>query len=93
MRWRLSTTSAALTIPYYDESTDSITMAYATEFTELEGHSAAFKSIQLSGYLAGALTKISLSLINNSQFDVGCMRVRSRKMKNDLHHMKKKKRA
>lgn len=59
-----------ISIPYYDESTDSITMAYATEFTELEGHSAAFKSIQLSGYLAGALTKISLSLINNSQFDV-----------------------
>ena len=59
-----------ITIPYYDESTTAITMAYATEFTELESHVGSFTSIQLSGYLAGALTKLSLSLINNSQFDV-----------------------
>lgn len=62
--------SGTITIPYYDESTTAITMAYATEFTELESHVGSFTSIQLSGYLAGALTKLSLSLINNSQFDV-----------------------
>jgi HK97 family phage major capsid protein len=59
-----------LSIPYYDESTQSITMAYATEFVELESTSGKFKSIELKGFLAGALSKVSKSLINNSQFDV-----------------------
>lgn len=59
-----------LSIPYYDESTQSITMAYATEFVELESTSGKFASIELKGYLAGALTKVSKSLINNSQFDI-----------------------
>lgn len=59
-----------LNIPYYDESTQSISMAYATEFTELESTSGKFSSIELKGFLAGVLTKVSKSLINNSQFDV-----------------------
>ena len=59
-----------LNIPYYDESTQSITMAYATEFSELESSSGKFKSIELKGFLAGTLTKIAKSLINNSQFDI-----------------------
>ncbi|MDD7219239.1 MAG: phage major capsid protein [Clostridia bacterium] len=59
-----------LSIPYYDESTTAITMAYATEFTELESNSGKFKSIELKGFLAGALSKISKSLVNNSQFDI-----------------------
>lgn len=59
-----------LTIPYYDESTKSITMAYATEFTELESTAGEFKSISLTGFLAGVLSLISKSLINNSQFDI-----------------------
>jgi HK97 family phage major capsid protein len=59
-----------LNIPYYDESTQSITMAYATEFVELESTSGKFASIELKGFLAGALSKVSKSLINNSQFDV-----------------------
>lgn len=59
-----------LSIPYYDESTQSITMAYATEFTELESTSGKFKSIELKGFLAGCLSKVSKSLINNSQFDI-----------------------
>ncbi len=60
-----------LNIPYYDESTlQSITMAYATEFTDLESTSGKFASIELKGFLAGVLTKISKSLINNSQFDI-----------------------
>lgn len=59
-----------LSIPYYDETTTAITMAYATEFTELESNSGKFKSIELKGFLAGALTKVSKSLVNNSQFDI-----------------------
>ena len=59
-----------ITIPYYDESTSAITMGYVEEFTELESHVGQFKSIELKGYLAGTLSVLSLSLINNSQFDV-----------------------
>lgn len=59
-----------ISIPYYDEESGSITMAYADEFTELTSKSGKFKSIQLSGFLAGALTIISKKLINNSNFDV-----------------------
>lgn len=59
-----------LNIPYYDESTQSITMAYATEFTELESTSGKFASIELKGFLAGVLTKVSKSLVNNSQFAI-----------------------
>lgn len=59
-----------LMIPYYDESTKSIKMSYATEFSELESTSGEFKSISLSGYLAGVLSLISKSLINNSAFDI-----------------------
>lgn len=60
-----------LEIPYYpaDDSTD-ITMAYATEFVELESSAGKFTNISLTGYLAGALTLVSRSLINNSQFDI-----------------------
>jgi HK97 family phage major capsid protein len=59
-----------LTIPVYDESTQKITMAYATEFSALTSTSGKFTSVSLSGFLAGALTKISVSLINNSAFDI-----------------------
>lgn len=57
-------------IPYYDEETNAITVAFATEFTELESNVGKFTNIELGGYLAGALSLISNSLINNSQFDV-----------------------
>lgn len=59
-----------LNIPYYDESTPSITMAYANEFTDLGSTSGNFASIELKGFLAGVLTKVSKSLINNSQFAI-----------------------
>lgn len=59
-----------LSIPYYDESAGTIEMAYADEFVELESTSGKFNSIQLKGFLAGALSKVSKSLINNSQFDI-----------------------
>lgn len=59
-----------LNIPYYDESTSTLSVAYADEFSELEGSAAQFKSITLGGYLVGALAKISKSLINNSSFPI-----------------------
>lgn len=59
-----------LSIPYYDESAGTIEMAYADEFVELESTSGKFSSISLKGFLAGALSKVSKSLINNSQFDI-----------------------
>lgn len=71
--YQLATTynvGGTLSIPYYDETTTAITMAYSTEFTELESSSGKFKSIELKGFLAGALTKISKSLVNNSQFNI-----------------------
>ena len=59
-----------LELPYYDVDTTTITVAYQDEFSALTSSSGKFDSITLTGYLAGALTKISRSLINNSQFDI-----------------------
>lgn len=60
-----------LTIPYYPEtSSTDITMAYAEEFTPLTSSAGQFSNITLTQYLAGALTLISRSLVNNSQFDI-----------------------
>lgn len=59
-----------LTIPYYPADSNDIEMAYATEFTDLTADTGKFGSITLGGFLAGALVKVSRSLINNSQFDI-----------------------
>ena len=59
-----------LELPYYDESTQSITVAWATEFQDLESNVGKFTNITLTGYLAGALSLVSRSLINNAQFDI-----------------------
>ncbi|MBQ8195406.1 MAG: phage major capsid protein [Oscillospiraceae bacterium] len=59
-----------LNIPYYDETSGAVTMAYADEFEELESTSGKFLSIQLGGFLAGALCKVSKKLMNNSKFDI-----------------------
>lgn len=59
-----------LQIPYYDTTDGGITVAYAEEFKPLTSSNGKFKSIQLDGFLVGALSKISNSLINNSQFDI-----------------------
>ena len=65
-----------LEIPYYpayDEeshTTPNITVAYAAEFSDLTSSTGNFTSIELTGFLAGALTKISRSLINNTDFDL-----------------------
>lgn len=59
-----------LQIPYYDTTSGGINVAYAEEFTPLTSSNGKFKNIELDGFLAGALSKISNSLINNSQFDI-----------------------
>ena len=59
-----------LTIPYYDEATSDITMSYADEDTDGESTSGTFKNISLGGHLARAITDVSKSLINNSQFNI-----------------------
>ena len=59
-----------LEIPYYDESTTAITVAFAEEFVDLTSSVGSFTNITLTDYLAGALTLISRKLINNSQFDI-----------------------
>ena len=60
-----------LIIPSYaEDSNGQITVAYADEFEELESNVGKFTNIELTGFLAGALTKISKSLINNSQFNL-----------------------
>lgn len=59
-----------LDIPYYDDSASGITVAYQKEFTAMTSSSGKFTTITLTGYLAGALSKISRSLINNSQFNI-----------------------
>lgn len=59
-----------LQIPYYDTTEGGITVAYAEEFKPLTSSNGKFKNIELDGFLAGALSKISNSLINNSQFDI-----------------------
>lgn len=59
-----------LQIPYYDTTGGGINVAYAEEFTPLTSSNGKFTNISLDGFLAGALSKISNSLINNSQFDI-----------------------
>lgn len=59
-----------LVLPYYDESTTAITVAYQQEFTAMQSNVGGFQSITLTGFLAGALAKVSRSLINNSEFNL-----------------------
>lgn len=60
-----------LDIPYYGEdSTNFVNVAYQQEFQELTANVGNFTSIQLTGYLAGALTLVSRSLINSQNFNL-----------------------
>lgn len=59
-----------LQLPYYDASAGGIKVAYQDEFSPIASTNGKFTNIELGGYLAGALSKISNSLINNSQFDI-----------------------
>ena len=60
-----------LDIPFYPASADTvITVAYHDEFEELTSTNGNFSKITLTGFLAGALSKVSRSLINNAAFDI-----------------------
>ena len=59
-----------LVIPYYDETSHAITVNYASEFEELAGSVGSFGKVELDGFLAGTLTLISRSLINNADFNL-----------------------
>lgn len=57
-------------IPYYPADANNINVAYGEDFTALTSTAGSFGSVTLTGFLAGALTKIGRTLINNAQFDV-----------------------
>ena len=59
-----------LAVPFYPADANNITVAYQDEFDSLSSSSAKFATVNLSGYLAGALTLVSRSLINNTQLDI-----------------------
>lgn len=59
-----------LDIPKYPADSDNITVAYQEEFKPLVSKSGSFNTVTLEGFLAGCLTKVSRSLINNVQFDI-----------------------
>lgn len=59
-----------LVIPKYDKANSSIVMSYAEEGTSADSGKVKLTSIELNGFLARCLAKISKSLINNSQFDI-----------------------
>ena len=64
-------TKGALAIPVYGADGDSdIAMAYAEEFTDLESKVGKFTSVNLENFLAGALVKLSKSLIGNTDIDL-----------------------
>lgn len=64
-------TKGTLEIPVYGANSGTdITMAYASEFTDLESKIGKFTSVELQGFLAGALVKLSNSLINNTDLDL-----------------------
>jgi hypothetical protein len=45
-------------------------VGYQTEFTDITADAGAFTSVDLTGFLAGALTLVGKSVINNSDIDV-----------------------
>ena len=59
-----------VSIPYVDSENDNITVAYATEFTDLEAKSTKLLTTDLSGYLAGVLAKVSISLLNSTDIEL-----------------------
>lgn len=59
-----------LSIPKITDANNNIAMAYADEFDELQAKDATFTSVDLTGYLAGVLVKVSNSLINNTDINL-----------------------
>lgn len=63
-----------LELPYYDNVTSGsgtpLTCTYQSEFVAMSSTTGNFTTISLGGFLAGALCKVSRSLINNVDFDI-----------------------
>lgn len=61
-----------LKVPVWGKAntTHDIAVGYQQEFTEITADAGAFTSVDLSGYLAGALTLIGRSVENNGAFSV-----------------------
>ena len=59
-----------LQLPFYPKDSNVINVAYQDEFVAMTSSAGKFGSVTLTGYLAGALTKVSRSLMNNSQIDI-----------------------
>ncbi len=59
-----------LDVPFYPADSNKINVAYQSEFSPLSSSSGSFDTVELTGFLAGALTKVSRSLINNVDFDI-----------------------
>ena len=53
-----------------DNDEGTLAVDWAEEFTDLVSGNVKLTSIELKGYLAGVLAKISRSLINNTDFDI-----------------------
>jgi len=51
-------------------TTHDITVAFQTEFTDITADSGKFTSVDLTGFLAGALTLLGESVVNSSDIDV-----------------------
>lgn len=64
-------TKGKISIPIYGANgSNDITVEYATEFSNLESKIGKFTSVDLDGFLATALAKLSNSLINNTDIDL-----------------------
>lgn len=61
-----------LKVPVYGlaNTTHDIAVGYQSEFTDITADAGQFTSVDLSGFLAGALTLVGKSVINNSDIDV-----------------------
>lgn len=61
-----------LKVPVWGKAntTHDIAVGYQTEFTEITADAGKFTSVDLGGYLAGALTLIGKSVENNGSFSV-----------------------
>jgi len=61
-----------LKVPVYglSNTTHDISVGYQAEFTDITADAGQFTSVDLTGFLAGALTLVGKSVITNSEIDV-----------------------
>lgn len=64
-------TNGKVSVPVYDEdSTNYINADYVDEGTDLTDNIGKFRSVDLTGYVLGALSLVSKKLISNTDFDI-----------------------